>query len=131
MLGRRSLNLDLTSLDPEIEKTLRRRLRNSVEMGDNMHADGNERNRGENVDHTRTLRDLFAPVATNSPSCIVLPPTNATYFDLKPHVIQLLPAFHGLDLMAPVGFKHAWFHHFLGEFAKQVLQQILPHVQSQ
>jgi len=87
MLGRRSLNLDLTSLDPEIERTLRRSLRNSVEMEDNMHANENEKNRGENVDHTRTLRDLFAPVATNSPSYIVLPPTNATHFDLKPHVI--------------------------------------------
>jgi hypothetical protein len=101
MLGRRSLNLDLTSLDPEIERTLRRRFRNSVEMGDNMHANENERNRGENVDHTRTLMDLFAPVATNSPSCIVLPPTNATHFDLKPHVLQFLPAFHGLDLENP------------------------------
>jgi hypothetical protein len=27
--------------------------------------------------------------------------TNATHFDLKPHVIQLLPAFHGLDLENP------------------------------
>jgi hypothetical protein len=70
-------------------------------MGDNMHANENKRNRGENIDHTRTLRDLFAPVATNSPSCIVLPPTNVTHFDLKPHVIQLLPAFHGLDLENP------------------------------
>jgi hypothetical protein len=101
MLGRRSLNLDLTSLDLEIEKNLRRRLRNSVEMGDNMHAGENERNWGENVDHTRTLRDLFAPVATNSPSCIVLPPTNSIRFDLKPHVIQLLHAFHALDLENP------------------------------
>jgi hypothetical protein len=98
MLGRRSLNLDLTSLDPEIEKTFRRRLRNFVEMRDNMNAGENERHRGENVDHTISLRDLFAPVATNSPLCIVLPPTNATHFDLKPHVIQLIPAFHGLDL---------------------------------
>jgi hypothetical protein len=49
ILVRRSLNLDLISVDPEIERTLRRRLRNSVEMGDNMHADENERNRGENV----------------------------------------------------------------------------------
>jgi hypothetical protein len=79
MLGRRSLNLDLTSLDPEIEITLRRRLRNSVEMGDNMKVGENERHREEIVDHTRSLRDLFAPVATNSLSRIVLPPTNATY----------------------------------------------------
>jgi hypothetical protein len=41
MLGTRFLNLDLTSLDPEIERTLRRRLRNSVEMRDNMHAGEN------------------------------------------------------------------------------------------
>jgi hypothetical protein len=101
MLGRRSLNLDLTSLDLEIERTLRRRLINSVEMGDNVNAGENERHRGENVNHTRSLRESFAPVVTNSPSCIVLPPTNATYFDLKPHVIQLLPSFHGLDLENP------------------------------
>ena len=44
----------------------------------------------ENVDLTRSLRDLFALVATNSPSCMVLPPTNATIFDLRPHVIQLV-----------------------------------------
>jgi hypothetical protein len=58
----------------------------------------NEQPRGENVDYTRSLSDLFALVATNSPSCIVLPPTNATHFDLKLHVIQLLPSFYGLDL---------------------------------
>jgi len=106
MLGRRSLNLDLTSLDPEIERTLRRRrrppvVREFVEIGDNVHVGENERHRGENADHTRSLRDLFAPVATNSPSCIVLPPANATHFDLKPFVIQLLPSFHGLDLENP------------------------------
>jgi hypothetical protein len=51
----------------------------------------------ENVDYTQSLRDFFAPVETNSASCIVLPITDATHFDLKPHVIQLLPSFHGLD----------------------------------
>jgi len=44
---------------------------------------------------------LFAPIATNSPSCIVLPLTNATHFDLKPYVIQVLPSFHDLDLENP------------------------------
>jgi predicted ribosome quality control (RQC) complex YloA/Tae2 family protein len=107
MLGRRSLNLDLTLLDPEIERTLRRRVRNSLEMEGNMEGNPNvnmgqpEQQRAENVDHTRSLRDLFAPIATNSALCIVLPPTNATHFDLKPHVIQLLLAFHGLDLENP------------------------------
>jgi hypothetical protein len=106
MLGRKSLNLDLIPLDPEIERTFRRRripplVRESVEMGDNVHAGENEWHRGGNLDHIRSLRDLFAPVATNSPSCIVLPPANATHFDLKPFVIQLLPSFHGLDLENP------------------------------
>jgi hypothetical protein len=66
-----------------------------------MHAGENERHRGENVDHSRSLRDLFTSVTTNSPLCIVLPLTNATHFDLKPHVIQLLPSFHGLDFKNP------------------------------
>jgi len=55
----------------------------------------------KNVDHNRSLRDLFAPITINSSSCIVLPPTNATHFDLKPHVIQLLPSFHDLELENP------------------------------
>ena len=50
-----------------------------------------------NVDFTTSLRELFAHVATSSHSCIVLPPTNATHFDLKLHVIQLVLAFYGLD----------------------------------
>jgi hypothetical protein len=49
------------------------------------------------VDFTTSLQELFTPVATSSHSCIVLPPTNATHYDLKPHVIQLLPSFYGLD----------------------------------
>jgi hypothetical protein len=66
-------------------------------------AENGEQVRAWNVDFTTSLRDLFAPIATNSHSCIVLPPTNATHFDLKPHVIQLLPFFHGLDNVNPYG----------------------------
>jgi hypothetical protein len=54
-----------------------------------------EQRRAYDVDFTTSLRELFAPVATSSHSCIVLPPTNATHYDLKPHVIQLLPSFYG------------------------------------
>jgi hypothetical protein len=50
-----------------------------------------------NRDPPRTLRELFAPITTNTPSCIVLPATNATHFDLKPNVIQILPTFNGLE----------------------------------
>lgn len=117
MLGRRSLNLELLPLDPDIDRVFRKKRkipvqakverRTTSEMGDNMAGNSNvnveqpKQPRAENVDYTRSLRDLFAPVATNSVSCVVLPPTNATYFDLKPHVIQLLPSFHGLDLENP------------------------------
>jgi hypothetical protein len=49
------------------------------------------------LDFTTSLHELFAPTAVSSHSCIVLPPTNATHYDLKPHVIQMLPSFYGLD----------------------------------
>jgi hypothetical protein len=117
---RRSLNLELIPLDPEIDRSLRKIRKALVEseirskMGDqrdnipeNVEQPRfeNEDERVENVeqvrawheDFTTSLRDLFAPIATSSHSCIVLPPTNATHFHLKPHVIQLLPSFNGLD----------------------------------
>lgn len=83
MLGRRSLNLELTTVDLEIERIVRENLRllkssdfeseKSIEMGEPL----------GNGDPPRTLRELFAPVTTNTPSCIVLPATNATHFYLK------------------------------------------------
>ena len=36
-------------------------------------------------------------ITTNPPSCIVLPATTATHFELIPEIIHLLPTFHGLD----------------------------------
>jgi hypothetical protein len=82
-----------------------------MEMGDNQmnandqeneeyqdaRAGNGEQRRAYDMDFTMSLRKLFAPVATTSHSCIVLPPTNATHYDLKPHVIQMLPAFYSLD----------------------------------
>jgi hypothetical protein len=106
MLGQRSLNLELLPLDPDLERVFRRKHkahveRESVEMGGNVNVEQprgeNEQPRVKNMDYTRSLRDSFSPVKTNYALCIVLPPANATHFDLKPHVIQLLPSFHGLD----------------------------------
>jgi hypothetical protein len=120
MHGQRSLNLELIPLDPDIDKTFRRTQRATVvseirgEMGDrqenipknveqpifeneNVRAENGEQARAWHVDFTTLLRELFAPIATSSHSCIVLPSTNVTHFDLKPHAIQLLPSFHGLD----------------------------------
>jgi hypothetical protein len=59
----------------------------SVEMGELL----------GNRDPPRTLRELFAPIITNTPSCIVLSATNATHFDLKLNVIRILPTFNGLE----------------------------------
>jgi len=76
-LAQRSLNLELLPLDPDLEGVLGRKRRapierESVDMGDNVNM---EQPRGENeqprvgkVDYTRSLRDLFAPVVTNSTS---------------------------------------------------------------
>ena len=70
---------------------------------EDVRAGNGEQARAWHVDFTTSLRDLFAPIATSSHSCIVLPPTNATHFNMKPHVIQLLPSFHGLDHENPYG----------------------------
>jgi hypothetical protein len=124
MHGRRSLNLELTPLDPDLERNIRRARQAQAEMGDNQRDpkveqhDENQRNEQEEnkneefqdaragngehrrmyeLDFTTSLHELFAPTVVSSHSCIVLPPTNATHYDLKPHVIQMLPSFYSLD----------------------------------
>jgi hypothetical protein len=122
MHGRRSLNLELIPLDPNIDRTLRRARRATVvseirgEMGgqqdnipenveqpifenENARAENGEQARAWHVDFITSLQELFTPVATSSHLCIMLPPTNATHFDLK---LQLLPSFHGLDNENPM-----------------------------
>jgi hypothetical protein len=117
MHGRRSLNLELTPLDPNLERNLTRVHRAHVEMEDNPRNANPEEHKGYqdaragnveqiqayDMDFTTSLKELFALVATSSHSYIVLPSTNATHFDLKPHVIQLLSSFHGLDHESPYG----------------------------
>jgi hypothetical protein len=116
------VNLELTSLDPDLERTLRRARRAQVRMGDNQRdprveqheenrrnaeeedeenedarAGNREHRRMYELDFTTALHELLNPTAVSTHSCIVLPPTNATHYDLKPHVIQMLPSFYGLD----------------------------------
>ena len=38
----------------------------------------------ETGDDSKTLRELFSPITTNPPSCIVLPAIIAAHFELKP-----------------------------------------------
>ncbi|XP_062086531.1 uncharacterized protein LOC133792640, partial [Humulus lupulus] len=54
-----------------------------------------------NVVQEKTLLEYFSPISSNAPSCIVLPTTNATHFELKPSIIQLLPSFYGLEREDP------------------------------
>jgi hypothetical protein len=117
MHGWRSLNIELIPLDLDLERNFRRAHRSSFEMGDNVRNEHGEEHeeyqhararhveqiRAYDMDFTTSLKELFAPVATSSHSCIVLPLTNATHFNLKPHIIQLLPSFHGLDHEIPYG----------------------------
>ena len=93
MLGCRSKNSELTPFDPDIEKTFKRELKKLKEI----------KNPSFKMAETeeRTLKDLFAPITTNPPSCIVLPATTANHFELKPHIIQLLPTFHGFETEDP------------------------------
>jgi len=64
------------------------------EDNQSLHNENNENNR------VRTLRDHMNPTRTSAPSCIVFPP-DASHFNFKPHIIKLLPFFHGLDLKNP------------------------------
>ena len=96
MHGRRSLNVELISLDPYLERNLRRTHRAPIEMVDNERNVRQEENveyhdarlgneeqiRAWDVDFTTSLRELFAPVATSSHSCIVLPPMHASTAEL-------------------------------------------------
>jgi hypothetical protein len=61
------------------------------EDNQSLHNENNENNR------VRTLRDYMNPTRTSARSCIVFPP-DASHFNFKSDIIQLLPSFHGLDL---------------------------------
>ena len=56
---------------------------------------------GETGDDSKTLRELFSPITTNPPSCILLSATTAAHFELKPQITHILPTFHGLDREDP------------------------------
>jgi hypothetical protein len=88
-------------------RTLSGRLsRKSSSSLENMANEDNQSIHNEN-NHVRTLRDHMNPTRTSAPLCIVFPP-DASHFNFKPNIIQLLPTFHGLDLENP------YLH--LGEF---------------
>src|SRR5215813_56512 len=75
-----------------------------IEMADNRNenpVDQNENlvdleSQNGDLNPPRTLREYMNPTRTGSPSCIIFPP-DASRFNFKPGVIQLLPTFHGLE----------------------------------
>ena len=71
---------------------------NSIEMDEHVE---NPENPTNPITPEKTLLEYFSPISANSPSCIVLPETNATHFELKPSIIQLLPSFYGLEREDP------------------------------
>jgi len=80
--------------------------RKSSSFSENMAKEDNQSLHNKN-NRVRTLKDQMNPIRTSAPSCIVFPP-NASHFNFKPCIIQLLPTFHGLDLENPykiVAFK--------------------------
>jgi hypothetical protein len=64
MLGLRSLNLELTPLDPDLERNLRRSRRTHAEMGDNQRnprVEEHEQNpREENMEEHEEFQDARA-----------------------------------------------------------------------
>ena len=64
------------------------------EDNQSLYNENNENNR------VRTLRDYMNPTRTIVRSCIYFP-LDASHFNFKPGIIQLLLSFHGLDLENP------------------------------
>lgn len=48
-------------------------------------------------EYLKIVKDLFAPITTSPPSCIVVLEITTSHFELKPHIINLLPNFHDLE----------------------------------
>lgn len=92
MLGRRSLKPILLPVNPEPERLPYLSQTPILEMGDEIPVTA------------RPMNEYFAPTSYSTTSCIRIPNTNATNYEIKSSVIQLLPSFHGLSNEDP--YKH-------------------------
>ena len=91
MLGRRSLELELILLDPEIDRTCR--ASKSLTMEPN-----------QDTDAPRQLREYFTPSKYTYSPCIQVPLVETVQYEIKSSVIQMLPSFYGLTNEDP--YKH-------------------------
>jgi hypothetical protein len=71
----------------------------SSSFSENIAEEDNQSLHNEN-NRVRTLRDHMNPTRTSAPSCIVFPP-DASHFNFKLGIIQLLSSFLGLYLENP------------------------------
>ncbi|KAH9649119.1 hypothetical protein KPL70_025870 [Citrus sinensis] len=81
-------------MDESQEENVLGELNPQIDQGDNHSQHGNDQNQ------PRTLRDYMNPTGTGAPSCIVFPP-EASRFNFKSGIIQLLPTFHDLESENP------------------------------
>ena len=70
------------------------------ERNQNQNQNEDDNQSQHNNDERRTLRDHMNPTRTSAPSCLVFP-EDASNFNFKSGIIQLLPTFHGLDSENP------------------------------
>jgi len=84
--------------------------RKSSSFSENMANEDNQSIHNEN-NRVRTLKEYMNPTRTSARSCIIFPP-DASHFNFKPDIIQLLPTFHGLELENPYlhlrEFEEVW-----------------------
>jgi hypothetical protein len=73
--------------------------RKSSSFSENMAEEDNQSLHNEN-NRVRTLRDHMNPTRTSVPSCIVFP-HDASHFNFKLDIFQLLLIFHSLELENP------------------------------
>jgi hypothetical protein len=71
----------------------------SSSFSENIAEEDNQSLYNEN-NRVRTFRDHMNLTRTSAPSCVVFP-LNASHFNFKSGIIQLLTSFHGLDLENP------------------------------
>ena len=91
MLGCQSLESELISLDPEIDRTCR------VNKPVTMEPE-------RTIDAPKQLREYFTPSQYTYSPCIQMPPVESSQYEIKSSTIQMLPSFYGLTNEDP--YKH-------------------------
>ena len=82
MLGRRSLQPEIQPLDPKIEWTIRIIRARIID-------------RNHETDPPCPLREYFTLSSYTYSQCIQVPPIEATQYEIKSSIIQMLPSFYG------------------------------------